>query len=133
VFTQEIIAQSTTVNPTDICINCTTTKDNSAVLDIQSLDKGILVPRMTSAQRDAISNPADGLLVFVIDTNNFWYFNGTTWVTFSGLAGPAGATGATGATGDTGPQGPAGAQGPVGATGAQGLQGPAGPRRIFSS
>jgi hypothetical protein len=48
--------------------------DNSAMLDIKSVTKGILAPRMTFAQRDAIASPATGLLVFCTD-NNFFYTN----------------------------------------------------------
>lgn len=54
--------------------------DNSALLDIQSTSNGILIPRMTTAQRDAISLPETGLMVYVTDGNpGFYYFTGTTW------------------------------------------------------
>ncbi len=53
--------------------------DASAMLDIQSTDKGILIPRMTTAQRTNISNAATGLLVFDNDTGGFWFYNGSTW------------------------------------------------------
>lgn len=52
----------------------TTTPDSSAALDISAIDKGILIPRMSTAQREMISNPATGLLVFDTDTNTFWYY-----------------------------------------------------------
>jgi hypothetical protein len=48
--------------------------DNSAMLDVKSTTKGMLAPRMTIAQRDAISNPAKGLMVFCTDDNRY-YFN----------------------------------------------------------
>lgn len=51
----------------------------SAMLDVQSTDKGMLVPRMTTAQRTAIANPAKGLLVFDTNTNTFWFYNGSAW------------------------------------------------------
>ncbi len=54
--------------------------DASAMLDVKSTAKGMLVPRMTTVQRDAIATPATGLLVFVTDTNSFWYYNGTAWI-----------------------------------------------------
>ncbi len=54
--------------------------DPSAMLDVKSSDKGMLIPRMTSAERTAISNPANGLLVFDNTTNSFWYFNGAGWI-----------------------------------------------------
>jgi hypothetical protein len=52
--------------------------DNSAMLDVKSSDKGILVPRMSAAKRDAISNPANGLLIFCYDDNNFYVNRGTS-------------------------------------------------------
>ena len=58
----------------------------SAQLDLNSTNKGILIPRMSSAQRGAIASPAKGLLVFDNDLNGFWYFNGTGWVTMNSAA-----------------------------------------------
>ena len=40
------------------------TPDNSALLDVQSTQKGILIPRMSSSERNAIPTPAMGLMVF---------------------------------------------------------------------
>lgn len=54
----------------------------SAILHVQSLNKGLLVPRMTSAQRAAVPGPATGLMVFDTTTNGFWFYNGTVWVPF---------------------------------------------------
>lgn len=51
--------------------------DESAILDIQSTDKGVLIPR---TQHENIINPADGLLVYDIETHSFWFYNGTAWV-----------------------------------------------------
>ena len=56
------------------------TADNSAMLEVKSSDKGILIPRLTTTQRNAISNPAKGLLVFDNDLNSFWFYDGSTWV-----------------------------------------------------
>ncbi len=54
--------------------------DASAVLDVKATDAGILVPRMTLAQRDAIASPATGLMVFQTDnTPGFYYYNGSVW------------------------------------------------------
>lgn len=58
--------------------------DGSAMLDVKSSDKGMLVPRMTAAERDLIGLPATGLLVFVTDDNNFYFFDGAAWTQFSG-------------------------------------------------
>lgn len=65
----------------------TTTPHSSAALHIESADKGILIPRLTTAQRTAIVSPAKGLLVFDNDTNSFWYYNGTVWQSFAGGGG----------------------------------------------
>ncbi|PVD50989.1 hypothetical protein DC498_17570 [Terrimonas sp.] len=46
----------------------------SAMLDIKSTDKGLLIPRMTTTQRNSIGLPAIGLLVFDSETNTYWYW-----------------------------------------------------------
>ncbi len=57
----------------------TTTPHPSAKFDIVSDSLGFLCPRMSSAQRVAINNPAAGLLVYDTDAQSHWYFNGTAW------------------------------------------------------
>ncbi|AHJ99809.1 hypothetical protein [Hymenobacter swuensis] len=62
------------------------TPNSSAVLDVSSTTKGILVPRLTSAQRTAISSPAQGLLVFQTDgTQPGFYYNASTTSTANWL------------------------------------------------
>lgn len=58
----------------------TDTPNNSAMLEVQATDRGILFPRMTSAQRNAIATPATGLHAFDTNTNSLWYFNGSVWI-----------------------------------------------------
>ena len=66
----------------------TTAPDPSAILDLSADSMGFLIPRLTSAQRIGIISPARGLLVYDIDTENFWYFDGTQWIMFgSALSG----------------------------------------------
>lgn len=61
----------------------TTTPDASSMLEIQSTTSGLLIPRMTEAQRLAIGTPATGLLVYETDTTpGFWYYDGGSWATF---------------------------------------------------
>jgi uncharacterized protein (TIGR02145 family) len=57
---------------------------SSAVLDISSSQKGLLTPRMSLAQRDAISSPAAGLLIYNTDSKILELFNGTAWGSVSG-------------------------------------------------
>ena len=55
--------------------------DPSAMLDVKSINTGILVPRMLSTNRTSISSPATGLLVYQTDAPaGFYYYNGTQWV-----------------------------------------------------
>ena len=59
------------------------TPHTSSALDITSTTGGLLVPRMTEAQRDDInspSNPATGLMIYQTDdTAGFYYYNGSSW------------------------------------------------------
>lgn len=66
----------------------TSTPNASAQLDISSTTKGMLAPRMTIAERDAIVAPVQGLLIFNTNSNSFQYYNGTSWsnITHSGIA-----------------------------------------------
>lgn len=62
----------------------TTNPNSSALLDVNSTTKGLLIPRMNEAQKNAIASPATGLLIYQTDNvSGFWYFNGTVWVPFS--------------------------------------------------
>jgi hypothetical protein len=54
--------------------------DNSAMLDVKSTNRGMLVPRMTTAQRTAIASPASGLLVFDNTSGSFWFYSAGSWV-----------------------------------------------------
>ena len=62
-----------------------TTPDASAMLDVTSTDKGILIPRMDSTSRKNIANPAIGLMVYDSTTNSFWYYANSDWNNMSDL------------------------------------------------
>jgi hypothetical protein len=55
----------------------THTPNSSAALDITSTTKGLLIPRMAATERDAITNPATGLLIFNTTLNDVEYNSGT--------------------------------------------------------
>jgi hypothetical protein len=56
----------------------------SSVLDVYSVSKGFLAPRMTAAQRIAISSPAEGLLVYQTDgVKGFYYYTNSSWTSFA--------------------------------------------------
>ncbi len=60
--------------------------DGSAMLDVKSTDKGFLPPRMTEAQRQSISSPATGLIIYNTTQNKPNYYNGTEWMNFDGTS-----------------------------------------------
>ena len=116
----------------------TTTPDSYAILELSATNKGLLIPRLTTLQRNnlalSLSIGQMGLLVFDTNDNQFYYWDGTDWVQAIGPTGPTGADGTIGPTGDpgadgaTGPTG-VGVQGPTGPTGV-GVQGPTGPTGV---
>jgi len=58
----------------------TTTPHASSALDITSITKGLLIPRMTETERYEISSPETGLMIYQIDvTVGFYYYNGSSW------------------------------------------------------
>ena len=58
----------------------TTLPDSSARLEVQSTTQGVLIPRVSTLQRKAIENPANGLLVFDNDKSTLYMFNGIQWL-----------------------------------------------------
>lgn len=83
----------------------TANPSTSAQLEVSSTTKGFLPPRMTSAQRTAISSPESGLMVYQTDgTAGLYYYNGSSWIyiinaTTSTLPVANGGTGVTSSTG----------------------------------
>ena len=62
----------------------TNSPNTSAILDVSSSSKGILIPRMTASQKNAISSPTTGLLIFQTDSpTDFYYYNGSSWISLT--------------------------------------------------
>ena len=61
----------------------TATPDNSSQLEVSATDKGLLIPRVTTAQMNAISTPATNLLVFNTDLEALYRYDGSAWVALS--------------------------------------------------
>lgn len=97
-------------------INTTNTSAHpSAILDVSSSNKGVLIPRVTETQKLLIQNPTEGLVIYQTDASKgFWFFNGNSWEQSTANLGTTGAIGATGATGLTGATGVTGATGSTG-------------------
>lgn len=114
--------------------------NSNAMLDITASDKGLLIPRMTTSQRNAIPINAscNGLLVYDTDYDMFWYTDGNAWYQAlgpmgpTGPTGPSGADGAAGTNGSKGLDGKDGSTGPTGQNGVAGVTGPTGPTNIDS-
>ena len=62
------------------------TTNPKAALEINSINSDILIPRLSTALRNAITTPTEGLLVYVNDgiKPGFYYFNSVNWVCISG-------------------------------------------------
>ena len=93
-FSQSVSISSTGIQP-----------DTSAMLDVIATNKGVLIPRMTQAQRNTIPLPAAGLLIYQIDAAPGFYYNAGTpalpsWVLL--LFGSIGAAGGWQLTGNAG-------------------------------
>jgi hypothetical protein len=58
-------------------------RNGSAIVQLESTTQGFLPPRMTTAQRTAISSPAAGLCVFDTDLQNLCFFRDGVWVQVS--------------------------------------------------
>jgi hypothetical protein len=53
--------------------------DNSAMLDVASINRGFLFPRLSTSGRNSIPSPAKGLLIYNTSSKLFNYFNGSIW------------------------------------------------------
>jgi hypothetical protein len=63
----------------------TTTPDASAALDVPSTTKGVLFPRMTTTEKNAISSPAEGLVVYDLTLHKLCVYTGSAWETVTSL------------------------------------------------
>jgi len=76
------LAQNVSISPTG------NAPDNSAALDIRDYtDKGVLIPRLTTAQRNAIPSPALSLLIFNLTTGCYEFWDGSSWIALQPCAG----------------------------------------------
>jgi uncharacterized protein (TIGR02145 family) len=81
-LTSPSLAQNVSISPTG------NAPDNSAALDIRDYtDKGVLIPRLTTAQRNAIPSPALSLLIFNLTTGCYEFWDGSSWISLQPCAG----------------------------------------------
>ncbi|WP_256009298.1 hypothetical protein [Desertivirga xinjiangensis] len=113
----------------------TSSPNAKAILDIQSDNKGLLIPRLDEAQRNQLqqdgvfNSQINGLLIYNKTTNKFNFWLDNKWNPIEGT-GSQGIPGPAGAPGPRGPQGEPGTTGPQGPQGIQGVQGEQGPQGV---
>ncbi len=64
---------------TQVAIGGTGTPAASAVLTLASTTLGLLLPRMTNTQRDAIATPAEGLMIYSLSDHALEFYDGSAW------------------------------------------------------
>ena len=74
----------------------TASPDASAIMDLTSSDRGFLPPRMDTTARNAISSPAEGLIVYNSTSNTVDYYDGSAWTSFASTAGSVSTAGSEG-------------------------------------
>ncbi|MFN0276394.1 MAG: hypothetical protein ACKVPJ_11645, partial [Chitinophagales bacterium] len=80
VFITTSSAQTNTFPTTGSAGIGTLAPNASSILEIQSTSQGMLTPRMTQAQRNAIVSPATGLIIYQTNAQpGFYYYNGAAW------------------------------------------------------
>lgn len=62
-----------------LSIGSASNANTTAIVDITSTTKGVLISRMTTAQRTGISTPAEGLMVYDLTLHKLYVFDGTIW------------------------------------------------------
>lgn len=94
-FALGLLFASQTTFAQGVGINATgASPDASALLDVASTSMGILIPRMTTVQKNAISSPATGLMIFQTDgATGFYYYTGTAWSAVGSNNLPTGSSG----------------------------------------
>jgi hypothetical protein len=91
-----------TINSDGAVIVGGTVASSSALLQLDSTTRGLVLSRMTTAQRTGITGPTGGLLVFDNDIKKPYYHDGTDWFTISdGTSGTSGIAGTSGSSGSS--------------------------------
>ncbi len=57
----------------------------SSILNVQSTTQGVYLPKMTTAQRNSIPSPKDGLLIYNLDTHQYEHYDGSSWISVDGI------------------------------------------------
>ncbi|NUN69218.1 MAG: hypothetical protein HUU02_05855 [Bacteroidetes bacterium] len=60
--------------------------DASAILELRSTQRGVLIPRLSTAERNAVASPAAGLMIYNTSTNELNIYNGSGWTSYYSIA-----------------------------------------------
>jgi len=72
-----LLSNSFSIYAQSVAINTDKSAPNpSAMLDVKSNNKGLLIPRTSTTSRLAITNPAKGLMLYDTTAGSFWFYNG---------------------------------------------------------
>ena len=75
-----LLSNSFSIYAQSVAINTDKSAPNpSAMLDVKSNNKGLLIPRTSTTSRLAITNPAKGLMLYDTTAGSFWFYNGSSW------------------------------------------------------
>jgi hypothetical protein len=77
------ILTNTTING-KLVVGASNEQNSSAILEANSITKGFLPPRMSTEQRNIISNPVAGLMIWNITNNQIEIYNGSLWINTNG-------------------------------------------------
>ena len=86
IISKKVSAQTNTFPSTGSAGIGTTTPDASALLEIKSTVKGLLIPRMPIVKRNAIVSPATGLLIYQTNSTPGFYYFDSTWKAIAGTS-----------------------------------------------
>jgi len=89
-YTDSLIVRTVAKMLEGLKLGSTSSPDSKAILDLESTTKGMLFPRMTETQRDAISSPPTGLTIFNTTTNKINAYNGVAWAEVGSGSGQGG-------------------------------------------
>lgn len=81
IYTTAAYAKS--INAQTAVVGDAAAADASAVLDIRSTSQGVLFPRLTTVEMNAVASPAAGLTIYNTTDNGFYYWNGAAWTPIS--------------------------------------------------
>lgn len=87
-FQETVAMEDTVVMPLGpVVVGAQGSANASSIFEVNSTSQGVLLPRMTTAQMNAISSPATGLVIYNTSTSDYYFWNGSAWGIFGNSIG----------------------------------------------